>query len=108
MYDVKMFNDPWEQEPTGWTQVVDTGPSPRSRHSMIYDENRKKIVLFGGHSEGPVIDTWQLEDNVWKEKQDIGPSYPVYSEMVYSSNGIVLFGGTTFRPGALGANVGYI
>ena len=63
----------------------------------------EKIVLFGGHSGGPVIDTWQLEDNVWKEKQDIGPSYPVYSETVYSSNRIVPFGETTFSPGDAGA-----
>jgi hypothetical protein len=75
---------------------------------MVYDENRKKIVLFGGHSEGPVTDTWQLEDNVWKEEQNIGPSYPVYSEVVYSSNGIVLFRGTTFSPGGAAGNVGYI
>lgn len=67
IYDVKLFNDPWEQDPAGWTQVVDTGPSPRSRHSMVYDENRKKIdclegtvvyssnriVLFGGTTFSP-------------------------------------------------------
>jgi hypothetical protein len=47
MYDVKIFNGPWEQNPTGSTQVVDTGPSPRSRHSMVYDKNRK-LVLFEG------------------------------------------------------------
>ena len=35
MYDVKIFNHPWEQNPTGSTQVVDTGPSPRSRQAGI-------------------------------------------------------------------------
>ena len=50
MHDVKMFNDPWEQDLTGSTQAVDIGPPPRSRHSMVYDKNRKDST-FWSHSE---------------------------------------------------------
>jgi hypothetical protein len=46
MYDVKMFNDPWEQDPTGSTQVVDIGLSPRSRHSIVYAKNRKDSTFW--------------------------------------------------------------
>ena len=33
---------------TEWTQVADTGPSPRMGHKVVYDSGINKILLFGG------------------------------------------------------------
>lgn len=42
--------DTWEFDPAGaWTLMSSpTNPPALSRHAMVYDENRERIVLFGG------------------------------------------------------------
>src|SRR5260370_2355316 len=43
-----------------WTQIVTTvSPAPRQRYGMVFDDNRKKLVLFGGLGGPPLNDTWE-------------------------------------------------
>ena len=63
----KSYNDTWEWKESRWTQIADSGPSPRSGHTIVYDSSTNKVVLFGGSYE-PVganlqylNDTWVLE-----------------------------------------------
>jgi hypothetical protein len=41
-------NDTWAWDGQAWTQVADTGPSPRSEHVMTFDNVRQRALLFGG------------------------------------------------------------
>jgi hypothetical protein len=46
-----------------WTQRSGFGPAPRGSHSMAYDSNRGRVVLFGGISaDGRFFgDTWEWD-----------------------------------------------
>ena len=70
------FGDTWEYDGTDWTQVATPGvvPLARAYHSLVYDANRQRTVLFGGCStlattntcSGSVLaDTWEFYDNAW-------------------------------------------
>ena len=39
-----------------WSTLLEPPPDARIRHSMIYDSNRDRIVVFGGETFGPVSD----------------------------------------------------
>ena len=90
------FNDTWEWNGSEWTQVADTGPSPRGNHGMSYDSPRDKVVLFSGWG-GPgqfLGDTWEMSGNKWQKVQDTGPGSIYSLSMVHTLKGIVLFGGS--------------
>jgi N-acetylneuraminic acid mutarotase len=48
------FNDLWSYRPTTntWTQLQPTGagPSPRSRHSVVWDAASRQMLVFGGYA----------------------------------------------------------
>lgn len=103
--------DLWEWNGISWTQVVTTNPlnqAPRSRyaHAMAYDENRQRMVVFGGEY-GPnnqLDDTWELVGSTWQRVGMVGPpSARAYMSLVYDRRlkQVVLFGGVQ---GALGAS----
>jgi hypothetical protein len=77
----KLMNDTWEWDGEFWTQVADTGPSPRCMHAMAYDAARQRVLLFGGllgdagadgllHGAG---DTWEWDGSDWTQIEDVGP-----------------------------------
>lgn len=86
------FGDTWEWDGAEWTQIADTGPSPRRRHAMAFDSSRGCLVLFGGE-EGRHSDTWESSDTGWTKRQDIGPQAVAIPRMVYTGKYMVLFGG---------------
>jgi hypothetical protein len=60
-YGVGLLGDTWEWNGTGWTPLPVTGPTARSFVKMVYDQRRRKLVLFGGYdATGFVNDTWEL------------------------------------------------
>ena len=44
--DTSFKNDTWESDSVKWTQVANTGPSPRGGHAMVYDSSNKEILLI--------------------------------------------------------------
>jgi hypothetical protein len=52
----------WEWDGTLWTQKQDIGPMPRDAHAMVFDSDRRHLVLFGGSASGSGMfgDTWEL------------------------------------------------
>lgn len=45
-----VFNDTWAWDGKNWTQLFPkTSPSARLEAMMVYDSNRKRIVLHGGY-----------------------------------------------------------
>ena len=75
-----MFGEPWGAETWewgagGWSLRGTGGPTPRSRHRMVYDEQRQRVVLHGGVSHlGPhLTDTWEWNGVYWLERFGITP-----------------------------------
>jgi hypothetical protein len=115
--DGSNFQDTWEWNPSdgAWTLKAATSPmpEPRARHSMVYDEKRKVVVLFGGgrtvqgatgSSDAAAItvalsSTWEYEpvSATWTSRTPAGaaPSARYDAGLVWDSqrNVVVLFGG---------------
>jgi len=93
----QVLNDTWEWDGREWTQMADIGPSPRSRHSLVYDGERKRSVLFGGNSAhgSELGDTWEWNGEDWTQIADQGPSVRSEHAMAFDSERkrTVLFGG---------------
>lgn len=61
--------DMWQWNGSEWKQLQPPGNTPGKRggHSMAYDANRKKIILFGGEDDsGPRNDTWEWDGIKWQ------------------------------------------
>lgn len=106
------YGDAWAYDLAGqtWTALASAGgsPSPRYGHSLVYDPESKKMILFGGYG-GTVQygDTWAYDPatNVWTDLKPTGdtPAARDSQALVYDSDTkmMVLFGGwnttTTFN-----------
>jgi hypothetical protein len=94
----RRYGDTWEWDGQLWVQVADSGPPSRARHAMAYDENRNRVVLFGGASGNNLSgDTWEWDGEYWTEVADVGPSARQGFAMASDTKRkrIVLFGGST-------------
>lgn len=66
-----LSNDTWEYDGEVWVEVTPTNlPTARWGHSMIYDEAREVIVLFGGIDvDGNLLDdTWEYDGSTWTQR----------------------------------------
>jgi hypothetical protein len=77
--------DTWLFDGHAWSRVdtSDAGaPSPRFNVSMVFDQTRKKLMLFGGQnadSAGQPVnlaDTWEWDGQAWHELTGAGPTPP--------------------------------
>lgn len=65
--------DTWEWDGAAWTQrcgpspfPAPCAPAPRSQHALAYDRRAALTILFGGFSEGNLMnDTWGWDGNAW-------------------------------------------
>ena len=101
--------DTWLLRDTVWSKLAVPRPPARQAHSMVFDEKRGKVVLFGGMGSSapgqppPIYgDTWEFDGSRWEQKNVAGPSPRNAAGMTYDSRrGLtVLFGGadsTGFR-----------
>lgn len=93
------FNDTWEWDGGVWTQVADTGPSPRGGSGMEHMGTR--TTLFGGNnSAGTLNDTWEWKDLRWTQRQNMGPPKRTSPGTAYDNQRetLVLFGGADTKP----------
>ena len=90
-------------------------PSPRGRHTMAFDEKRKRMLLFGGRfraEDASPFDNYELYKDLWAfnvntdqwvEIETTGriPAARTNSAMIYDTEGdrLVLFGGSIARTG---------
>jgi N-acetylneuraminic acid mutarotase len=104
-YDgAKYLSDIWAYDLTGnvWTGLNPAGVAPAARHghSLVYDPESKKMILFGGY-DGSVQynDTWAYDpaSNTWADLKPGGdlPAARDSQAMAYDSDAkaMVLFGG---------------
>ncbi len=84
-----------------WTNLNPSTPKPSARndHSMVYDSNHDRVILFGGNDGSADDETWvyNYTDNSWT---NMNPSTPKpsarrFHSMAYDSthDRVVLFGG---------------
>jgi hypothetical protein len=56
-----VLGDTWERDGSDWRARDVSGSSPRSFCKMVYDESRRRMVLFGGYDGTQFLnDTWEL------------------------------------------------
>jgi hypothetical protein len=67
VYHGPLLNDTWLWDGTTWTLAVPTSsPSPRVGAAMAYDEDRQRVVLFGGFANSSYLDdTWEWDGTDW-------------------------------------------
>ena len=97
-------NETWEWNGSSWNQRIITGPSPspRSRHTLTYDQTERKVVLYGGRTSTSADlnnETWTFDGNEGTWTQVLGQSPGFRSDHVaaYDSgnNATFTFGGTS-------------
>lgn len=86
-----------------WQQLnLTNSPSPRGGFGFAYDEQRNRIVLFGGTCAGyACADTWEFDGDSWIQINTNTPGGREDVQMVYDSNRqrVVLFGGHIWADG---------
>jgi N-acetylneuraminic acid mutarotase len=97
-------NDTWRYNYSTnmWTNITPAiNPPVRETHTMAYDMESDRIIMFGGYNSSLFFnDTWAYDPNTntWTNMSpQVSPSARVGSMMVYDnkSNRIILFGGWT-------------
>ncbi len=96
------LNDTWEWDGARWVEVeVVTGlvPHHREEHTLIYDPNRQKVILFGGRNHTHIFnDVWEWNGQLWEETLFTGaaPTHRYKHAMAYDPvrNHALLFGGS--------------
>jgi hypothetical protein len=87
----------WEFDGRAWSQPAAQGPGARDHHTMVYDPDRRRIVLFGGRvsREQLGIDTWEYDGTAWRRFEVPGPGGRAHFPMVYDTvrKRVLLFGG---------------
>jgi Galactose oxidase, central domain len=101
--------------PGTWTnRTVSTSSVPigRKNHAMAYDPVRRKVVLYGGGTDGglaggawtPLSDTWEMDPDTgtWTLRtpaSNPGPRDSMAMAFDPARKTIILFGGTRYTPG---------
>jgi hypothetical protein len=90
--------DTWEWDGATWTSFAGAGPSARNSPAMVYDAERKVVVMFGGDTKqtGSLADTWTFDGTAWKQVATSGPPARTSHALTYDSRRkrVVLFGGS--------------
>jgi N-acetylneuraminic acid mutarotase len=98
-------NDLWWYDPVSntWTQMiaqgVDSSPSARQNHSMVWDPIGQRVIMFGGSDGVYKNDLWWYDPalNTWTEKTPASsPPARFAHSMVWDSIGqrVIMFGGS--------------
>lgn len=104
VHSTSFFGDTWEWDGRCWTQMSDIGPAARGFHSMAYDPDRGRVVLFSGQistdENMPFTmqmpgDTWEWNGHTWAQVADSGPGHLAFTAMAYdrARHQMTLFGG---------------
>jgi hypothetical protein len=95
-YDYALRTGTWLHSQGTWTEATGATPGLRFGHTMAYDSQRNKIVMFGGGGTGLSDDTDEYTGGVgWTSLLDTGPPPRQSHAMVYDSRRgvMVVYGG---------------
>jgi hypothetical protein len=65
-----VLGDTWQFDGKLWTQRQDIGPGARLGHALVFDSDRKRVVLFGGSSKNEGNDPSALLADTWENQTD--------------------------------------
>jgi len=95
----------WEQRAgAGWQRMAGSELRPLDHQSMVYDERRQAVLMFGGilgdRSVWP-SETWELRPGGWVRVATEGPAGRGRTALAYDKvrRQVVLFGGVGAPPG---------
>lgn len=99
-----IISDTWEGTPTGWRRIMGTDVAPRDHQTLVYDEARSALLMFGGIAADRAtwpIDTWELRPDGWTRLATDGPAGRARTALAYDGKRrqVVLFGGVGAPPG---------
>lgn len=93
----RILGDFWSFKGSAWKKLSDSGPPPRCKTFIVYDQYRNVAVLFGGQTNNDKLlsDTWEWNGKSWKEIQITNPPARNHTMAVYDEKHkeIILFGG---------------
>lgn len=97
-YSGPFLNDTWTWDGADWSQASPLlSPPPRSRHAMVYDSHRDRVVLYGGQGGSGILgDTWEWDGSSWLQINTAVSPPPLRAHaMAYDSERqkVVLYGG---------------
>jgi hypothetical protein len=100
----EILAETWLGKSAGWQRMSGTDFDARDHQSMVYDDRRQAVVMFGGipadRSAAWPSDTWQLGDDGWRRIATDGPAGRARAAMIYDSRRrqVVMFGGVGASP----------
>jgi Bacterial Ig-like domain (group 1)/Galactose oxidase, central domain len=103
-------NETWKLTSSGWNKLSTSGTPPaRFFHEMVFDTDRKQLVVFGGQVDVPSVktvgETWELKGTAWKETSPaVSPPERYAHGMAYDPDRrvVVIFGGISSKGSLLG------
>ena len=105
--DYEFLNDFWTFNGAVWTKIDVPTPSGRAEASFVFDQQRRKAVLFGGYriEKGrmkPLSDTWEWDGQVWTKVAEGSPNARSGAAIAYDAirKKVILFGGGIKSGGA--------
>jgi hypothetical protein len=109
---LSVYGDTWSWDGSAWTQLAPgQAPPARTRHALVYDAERQRVVLFGGAhgddlSSGPLADTWEWDGSTWTQAFPIhAPPARAGHTMAYDPERkrVLLYGGDDDKNTGTGA-----
>lgn len=97
--DKKAYNDTWEWNGTEWNLLSTEGPPARTNHTVAYDKQRDRVVLFGGMDTQKTLgDLWEWDGKKWTQvTASNGPDARFLHASTYDEKTarVLIFGGNT-------------
>jgi len=94
------FDDLWSWSGERWRrEQVDPHPEARYGHILVWDPDRRRVVLHGGAAVGqeaaPFPDVWELDNERWKLRPSGGPTPRLWHGAAHDPVGhrTLVFGG---------------
>ncbi|MEZ5967059.1 MAG: hypothetical protein R3F56_24695 [Planctomycetota bacterium] len=105
-----LFADIWAWDGTDWTRMsTSIPPGERTRHAMVYDFARDRLVVHGGRDTRDVrTDTWEWDLTTWTQRTPTtnpGPTSDLAMVFDHERRESVVFGGVTYRTWTYGPEV---
>jgi cysteine-rich repeat protein len=96
-HEVALLNDTWEYDGINWEQrTTPTHPPAMAGAVMVFDMQRRTMVMFGGPTAATLSDTWEYDGVSWTQVSTTRrPANRTGPAMTYDErrNRTVLFGG---------------